>query len=366
MTDQTLNEIVNQGEGASEEGTAATTTTTAAAPTPPPPPPAAASSTNDGDVPAAAAVPQVPTADVGSKRPVEEEGGEGADGAAKRAKLDVGGEGSSGEDGRGDAGEGRDVAAMADAPGAADLTAELMQGLAGGDTREEFKGLGVSGRMAEGVKTSHILDKCEELRVEIEGAPVVIVLETGHAEIFGAEMPKGEKIEISRSKFAIFTWQGCVISITGEPKVVYVGETTPMKIYANLHGFLQQERVKAHDDGSTRPSRTMIVGPACTGKTSLAKLLVNYAVRLGEKPCMVDLSLREGPFLMAGAIGAASVGNLITVNEEIEAFDPISYYYGYKEVGHHDPPPFHLFLSPCPFPLPHFLPFHTLQILLSA
>jgi hypothetical protein len=88
---------------------------------------------------------------------------------------------------------------------------------------------------------------------------------------------------------------------------------------------------------------------------------------------MVDLSLREGPFLMAGAIGAASVGNVITVNEEIEAFEPISYYYGYKEVGHHDPPLFlflflflFLSLSPCPFPLPRFLPFHTLQIFLSA
>ena len=38
----------------------------------------------------------------------------------------------------------------------------------------------------------------------------------------------------------------------------------------------------------------MIVGPTDSGKTSLCKLLVNYAVRMGRRPVFADLDVGQG------------------------------------------------------------------------
>ena len=40
----------------------------------------------------------------------------------------------------------------------------------------------------------------------------------------------------------------------------------------------------------------MIVGPTDSGKTSLCKLLVNYAVRMGRRPVFVDLDVGQGMY----------------------------------------------------------------------
>jgi hypothetical protein len=58
---------------------------------------------------------------------------------------------------------------------------------------------------------------------------VSIVLETGLAEIFGSEIPRGEPMVLMKSKLAIYTWHGCTLTVKGVAKVAYVGETTPMK-----------------------------------------------------------------------------------------------------------------------------------------
>jgi polyribonucleotide 5'-hydroxyl-kinase len=44
---------------------------------------------------------------------------------------------------------------------------------------------------------------------------------------------------VSRAQLAVFTWQGCTLSVTGDPNYCYVGTTTPMRSYINLHAFLQ-------------------------------------------------------------------------------------------------------------------------------
>ena len=43
----------------------------------------------------------------------------------------------------------------------------------------------------------------------------------------------------------------------------------------------------------------MIVGPTDSGKTSLCKLLVNYAVRMGRRPVFADLDVGQGKYLQA-------------------------------------------------------------------
>lgn len=66
-----------------------------------------------------------------------------------------------------------------------------------------------------------------------------------------------------------------------------------MQVYGNLHIALEQKRVRAlrqirgspvpaQDRASQDPPRVLILGPDDSGKTSLAKILVNYAVRAGQ------------------------------------------------------------------------------------
>ena len=43
-------------------------------------------------------------------------------------------------------------------------------------------------------------------------------------------------------QLAVYTWQGCTLSVTGDPNYCYVGLTTPMRAYVNLHAFLQARR----------------------------------------------------------------------------------------------------------------------------
>lgn len=67
----------------------------------------------------------------------------------------------------------------------------------------------------------------QELRIEIDfGQEIQVRLEEGNAERFGEEIPlKSELNYTGPSKFAIFTWHGCVIKLTGTWLNVYKSET---------------------------------------------------------------------------------------------------------------------------------------------
>ena len=93
----------------------------------------------------------------------------------------------------------------------------------------------------------------------------------------------------------------------GHPSTEYVSEETPMVAYANLHIAFEQMRVKAlraihgspsSDDGSattTEPPRVLVLGPENSGKTTVCKILTNYAVRAGQDwtPLLVNIDPSE-------------------------------------------------------------------------
>ena len=45
------------------------------------------------------------------------------------------------------------------------------------------------------------------------------------------------------------------------------------------------------------------VGPTDVGKSTVSKILLNYAVRLGRKPIFVDLDVGQGAVSMPGTLG---------------------------------------------------------------
>jgi polyribonucleotide 5'-hydroxyl-kinase len=65
-----------------------------------------------------------------------------------------------------------------------------------------------------------------------------------------------------------------------------------MLSYANLHFALERLRQHADDTQGDGP-RVLILGSVDSGKSSLAKILVSYAVRQGRAPILVGLDPKQ-------------------------------------------------------------------------
>ena len=119
--------------------------------------------------------------------------------------------------------------------------------------------------------------------------------------------------------------------------------------YANVHFALETLRHEAKQqgrDGGGGP-RVLIVGPDDAGKTSLAKILTGYAVRIGRQPMVVNVDTKEGMLSIPGTMTAAVFKTMIDVEEgwgsspmsgpsAIPAKLPLTYYYGLPDPNEKD------------------------------
>lgn len=95
-----------------------------------------------------------------------------------------------------------------------------------------------------------------------------------------------------------------------------------MAAYANVHMAFEQMRVRAlaalhnspisEDPGAEvdpEAPRVLVLGPENSGKTSVCKILINYAVRAGQSwaPLLANVDPSEGGWSCPGAISAAPV-----------------------------------------------------------
>lgn len=181
------------------------------------------------------------------------------------------------------------------------------------------------------------LEEDEELRVEVDCAKdetISVELKGGIAEIFGTEMVQNTKYTFKTgAKFAVFTYHGCQILILGKLEVQpYTSKETPMIMYLNIHAGLEQMRVGADTSGSGPV--TMVVGPTDVGKSTLCRLLLNYAVRNGRRPLFVDLDVGQGSIGTPGAIGSVLVERPASIEEGFSQNAPLVYHYGHLTPGH--------------------------------
>ena len=121
---------------------------------------------------------------------------------------------------------------------------------------------------------------------------------SGQAEVFGTEIVPGRTYSVTAStapSLAVFTWHGCTVEVEGFPKgEPYVSRgDTPMVSYINLHAALDKRRELATATGKSGP-RVIVAGQASVGKSTVARLLVNYAARRLRKPLLVDLDTGDG------------------------------------------------------------------------
>ena len=168
-------------------------------------------------------------------------------------------------------------------------------------------------------------------------------------------------------------------------EIAYVSEETPMASYLNVHGILEAKRKKARDcsallssddavnidvnvnemegeeeeekkkkrkrgervgedddegeqekendfrQKSSAGPRMLIVGPADVGKSSLSKILINYAARQAWSPLFIDLDLGQNAISVPGTISAAPIDHPINPFEDgahVKSEMPLSYFFG--------------------------------------
>ncbi|XP_023708875.1 polyribonucleotide 5'-hydroxyl-kinase Clp1 isoform X1 [Cryptotermes secundus] len=183
----------------------------------------------------------------------------------------------------------------------------------------------------ENVKKFHLEGECE-LRFEVESEnEVTLVLKSGMAGVFGTELVKGIRyVFTTGSKIAVFTWQGCVIELRGKMDICYIAKDTPMVMYLNVHEALELLRRKAELANGRGPV-TMIVGQLDVGKSTLCRLLLNYAVRMSRRPIFVDLDVGQGQISIPGTIGALLVQRPAAVEEGFSQQAPqLVYHFGHE------------------------------------
>uniref|UniRef100_A0A0A9W5J4 Protein CLP1 homolog n=1 Tax=Lygus hesperus TaxID=30085 RepID=A0A0A9W5J4_LYGHE len=181
----------------------------------------------------------------------------------------------------------------------------------------------------------YVLEADAELRFEVENANenVTLTLKSGYAEIFGTELVKGKAYTFrTGAKIAVFTWQGCTLELKGECDC-YIAKETPMMFYLNCHACLEQLRMKAENGGEVkRGPITMIVGPTDVGKSTISRILLNYAVRMGRTPVYVDLDVGQGAIAIPGSIGALLVERPAAVDEGFSEQAPLVYNFGHTSI----------------------------------
>ena len=185
-------------------------------------------------------------------------------------------------------------------------------------------------------------------------------MEEGTAEIFGAELTLGAPRPVPGGcPFAVFTWEGAVVSLTpGLPpgadpaatpptpwtaavRLAYEADATPMPYYLAAHHALEADReaalVAGGGDGNPASAphgpRAMVVGPTDAGKSTIARVLLNYAHRARWEATAVDLDVGQGGITVPGTLCAAPVAGPVGPAAEGLAADvsspPLAFYYGH-------------------------------------
>ncbi|RQM30209.1 hypothetical protein B5M09_000306 [Aphanomyces astaci] len=179
-----------------------------------------------------------------------------------------------------------------------------------------------------------VLREYTEYRFEVHGdEEVTIRLHSGTAELFGVELAKEKEYHFRKCQVAIFTYHGCELSLQGERASAYTSsDETPMPPIVNIHTQLDQIRRHALETRGAGP-RVLVTGPSDTGKSTVSRILLNYALRMSMKPTFVDLDVAHGSLSVPGTVAATPLEmNCLSVEDEFILTAPLAYFYGHAEV----------------------------------
>lgn len=184
----------------------------------------------------------------------------------------------------------------------------------------------------------------QELRFFAGDEKVKLELRRGLAEVCGTEMLANKTYTFPRgSNIAVFTFHGATIEMTGSPSKSHVGTKCDyMNFYLDIHADLEHHRELAelYSQQTSENALDIKQSPIClvckpdysntrVGKTTLSKILVNYAERRGRTPIFVNLDPEKGPFGVPGTIGAVSIEEQIDIENGLSLKSSMLLHFGH-------------------------------------
>ncbi|KAI6185502.1 Protein CLP1-like protein [Aphelenchoides besseyi] len=187
--------------------------------------------------------------------------------------------------------------------------------------------------MVERSQHQHKLERGNELRFEVGSEEVDIELTKDRAEMFGVPLKNFTKYAFPPGfRGAIYTHTKAEIEITGNLEVEYIApENKPMLSYVNVHAALKEIRDTITPDSNETGPIVMVTGPKHVGKSTLCKILCNYAVRDVTPVIFVDLDVGQN-CVMPTCISMIPVEQLTDLVNGFDTTTPFAYPY-----GHFDP-----------------------------
>lgn len=168
-------------------------------------------------------------------------------------------------------------------------------------------------------------------------------------EIFGCALSLAETVSLSGQKAALFSWKGATLTLGGSsPAIQYESSETVMPSYLNLHDALEARRHAALQastakarGGSARGGqspgaqgpRILVAGPTDAGKSTLCRILLNYAVRCGWQPLFADLDMGQGSLTAPGCLAAAAIEAPIAPGADLATDSPLAFFCGRTSPG---------------------------------
>ncbi|KAL9644386.1 hypothetical protein ABK040_006954 [Willaertia magna] len=183
------------------------------------------------------------------------------------------------------------------------------------------------------------LEPEEEFRFEVDfNEYFTCKLTEGKAEYFGTELALNRVYKFVGGKCgAIFTYHGATLEIESPfgkehlSNKTYTGTATTMKDqYLKMHEELETMRNNFMVTPNAQPPRVLVVGPASSGKSTVSKILLNYAVRKEHKMLYLDLDCSQNDITFPGTISLLLKNELdpIDIEEEFTFCNPLTYFYG--------------------------------------
>jgi polyribonucleotide 5'-hydroxyl-kinase len=177
-----------------------------------------------------------------------------------------------------------------------------------------------------------------ELRIEAAadekgstGMQVKVI--AGTAEVFGHELASKRNYTFVNKNIAVYTFHGCQVEVKGyHNDIIYVSDQTPMASYIATHASLEQLRKAAQRKGpDCAGPRVLVVGPTDVGKTTLCRILLNYAVRSGRKPTYVDLDVGQNSITIPGVLAATPYEHVMGIDSlsDFPLNAPMVYFFGH-------------------------------------
>ena len=100
-----------------------------------------------------------------------------------------------------------------------------------------------------------------------------------------------------------------------------------MHIYVNISSALNQLRVSALNEKQVGPAM-LVTGSQQSGKSTLCKILVNYAIKLGWTPILADLDLLSAALSPPGAISASLIQESTVMPSDSLSKNTLTYLHG--------------------------------------